>query len=344
MKKTSQGAVPLSKAGVASIAGWGAAAGARRVTAENLEREFSLPTGKIAKGARIESVARAAEGEDECTLAARACEQALAKAGMDIGGVDCIVTTSETHAGFPSFAARLHAQLLAEPNCGALDIGGGCLGAVNALAVAQSLIAAGMFRSVLIVTADVHSRILTPARVRGEFGALFGDGASAFVLRAGDGQAGFYSPGEFLFGCDPAAASAIRVGLSRDLSLELDFDGGDLARAAVSRLQELMVGLERRSGARRAAAGAFATHQPNPRLVDLLARHMHVPREKFPAVARQYGNLGSSTCGVALSMALSDCAARPAGQRGPIFVAALGPGLLWGGTVLLPASAATSAP
>jgi 3-oxoacyl-[acyl-carrier-protein] synthase-3 len=326
-----------------AIAGWGAAAGARRVTAAELEREFELPAGKIGKGAGIESVARAADGEDEGTLAARACELALRKAGTDIGGVDCIVATSETHAGFPSFGGRLHAQLLADANCAALDIGGGCLGAVNALAVAQSLIAAGTFRAVLIATADVHSRILTPARVRGEFGALFGDGASAFVLTGADGEAGSYSPGEFLFGCDPTAASAIRVGLSRDLTLELDFDGGDLARAAVTRLQELIEHLELKSGASRAAASAFATHQPNPRLVDLLARQLRVPKEKFPAVARTHGNLGSSTCAMALSLALDESAARPANERGPIFVAALGPGLLWGGTVLLPDSATTGA-
>jgi 3-oxoacyl-[acyl-carrier-protein] synthase-3 len=329
---------------LAVLAGWGVAIGAQRVAAKDVEREFGLPAGKIAKGAGIESVARVAEGEDECTLAARACEAALAAAGADIGAVECVIATSETHAGYPSLGALLHAQLLADPQVAVFDVGGCCLGVVNALAVAQSLIAAGSFRRVLVATADVHSRILTPARVKGEFGALFGDGASAFVMApAADGQPGSYCPGEFIFGCDATAASAIRVGLTRDLSLELKFNGGELARAAVTRLQELIADLELRSGAGRATASSFATHQPNPRLVDLLARQLRVPREKFPAVARTHGNLGSSTCGVALSMALTECAARPEGERGPIFVAALGPGLLWGGTVLLPGSQQASA-
>jgi 3-oxoacyl-[acyl-carrier-protein] synthase-3 len=322
--------------GGSAFVGWGAAMGARRVAAKDVEREFGLPAGKIAKGAGIESVARAAEDEDECALAARACEAALAAAGTDIGEIDCVIATSETHAGFPSLGAMLHARLLADSRAAALDVGGGCLGLVNALAVAQSLIAAGTFRSVLVATADVHSRLLTPARVKGEFGALFGDGASAFVLGPGSqGQGSSYCVGEFTFGCDAAAAPAIRVGLTRDLSLDLTFNGSDLARAAVTRLQELIEDLELKSGASRAGAGAFATHQPNPRLVDLLARQLRVPREKFPAVARTNGNLGSSTCGVALSMALTPCAARPVGERGPIFVASLGPGLLWGGTVLM---------
>ena len=89
-----------------------------------------------------------------------------------------------------------------------------------------------------------------------------------------------------------------------------------------------------RTGAKRAAAASFATHQPNPRLLDLLARQLGVPREKFPQVARKFGNLGSSTCGVALALTLAQRDGRPVAERAPIFVAALGPGLLWGGLVL----------
>lgn len=320
----------------AAIAGWGAVTGARCVAVVDVEREFGLPAGKIASGAGIESVARCAAGEDESSLAARACEAALVVAQTDLGDVDGIVAASETHCGYPSLGALLHSRLLAGPQTAVVDVGGGCLGAVNALAVAQAFIANGSRRCVLVATADVHSRILTPARVPGEFGALFGDGASALLLGPAEGHQQKYRVGEFLFGCDPTAASAIRVGLKDSLDLGVTFDGDSLARAAVSRLQELLEDLELRAGARRATAEGFATHQPNPRLVELLARQLRVPREKFPPVAKKHGNLGSSTCGVALSLALTGAAARPENERGPIFIAALGPGLLWGGTVLLP--------
>jgi hypothetical protein len=47
---------------------------------------------------------------------------------------------------------------------------------------------------------------------------------------------------------------------------------------------------------------------------------MKLPHEKVPVVARLYGNLGTSTCGVALSIALDNHATKPRNERGPIFV------------------------
>jgi 3-oxoacyl-[acyl-carrier-protein] synthase-3 len=206
----------------------------------------------------------------------------------------------------------------------------------NALYVGKSLLESGAAGCVLVVTADVHSRILTPQRVRGQFGGLFGDGASAFVLRrvGGAESESCYVLGDFLFGCQGTYASALRIGLDGHHALKLHFEGEALARAAVEQLETLIEDLELRSGQKRSEAAAFATHQPNPRLVDLLARRLGVSRERFPEVARTCGNLGSSTCAVALSHALSQLTALPADERGPIFLASLGPGLLWGGCVM----------
>jgi 3-oxoacyl-[acyl-carrier-protein] synthase-3 len=323
-------------AAATAIVGWGAAVGERRVAAAELEREFHLKPGKISKGAGIESVARVAQGEDEVTLAMRSAEAALAAAGAGIGDVDCILATTETLTGYPSLGARLHAQLLADAHCAVLDVGGACLGMVNGLAVAQQFIAAGRFRSILLVTADVHSRMLTRERVKGEFGALFGDGSSALLLRAQDekhngAKSAYYRVEEVQLGCDVAAAAAIRIGLNNANEVDLTFEGESLSRAAVGKLEKLVADLELRHSLRREDALAFATHQPNPRLVTVLARQLRVPKDKFPPVALTCGNLGSSTCGVALVRALTSAAHGP---QGPIFVAALGPGLLFGSSVL----------
>lgn len=338
---------PRAPRGVAAIAGWGTALGSKLVEIAAVEKEFGLPARKLGRGAGLESVTRAAKGEDEAHLGAAAAEGALRAAGAGIADVDWIIATSETAVGFPSLGARLHAQLLAEESASALDVGGGCMGLLNALVTAHSLLAAGMARCVLVVTADVHSRELRPGAVKGEFGGLFGDGASAFVLRPAETAAanGFYRLGEWVGGGSGIHANAIRVHLLEKGKLELAFQGDALSRAALGKLEQIITGLELRSGLARATAGAFATHQPNPRLVEMLAKQLGVPAEKFPVVARTCGNLGSSTCGVALSRALTACAtAAPqpsapgeAGSprsRAPIFVAALGPGLVWGGLVL----------
>ncbi len=315
--------------------------GSRVVPSEEVDTAFGMPIGKLRKRAGIESLAYAADGESELTLGARAAEEALRAASCGAQELDWIVASSETHHNYPSLAAQLHSRLLARETCGALDVGGACLGLLNAFAVAQSLIGSGGAKTVAVVTADVHSRSLTPGRVAGEFGGLFGDGASAFVVRQEEdirAEVGSrYRLGDFIFGCAGQYAAAIQVVDKEDGGLDLQFDGEALSRAAITRLEKVITAVEIRSGIPRATVGGFATHQPNPRLLTLLAKQCGVSPDAFPPVCRTSGNLGSSMCGAVLHAALEREGKREAGHRKPIFLASLGPGLLFGGTWLTPA-------
>jgi 3-oxoacyl-[acyl-carrier-protein] synthase III len=315
------------------VAGWGAATGSRRVEPEEVDRAFGMPVGKLRGRAGIESLRYAAEEESEVTLGVLATRKALELAKRGDKEVDWVMATSETYLAYPSLAARLHRELGLRENCGALDVGGACLGLLHGLAVAQSFLLGGAAWTILVVSADVHSRTLRPGRVAGEFGGLFGDGASAFVVGgvSGDRQTAEYRLGEFEFGCASQYAEAICLREALSGKLEVRFDGEALSRAAISRLERVVSAIETKSGIARTEVGAFATHQPNPRLVTLLAKQCGVAAELFPAVARVSGNLGSSTCGVALAKALEASRADGFAKRKPIFLASLGPGLLYGG-------------
>ena len=316
-----------------------AVVGSRRIPSEEVDRAFGMPPGKLRSRAGIESLAYAAEDENELTLGARAAQQALHFAECGVPELDWIIATSETHRVYPSLAAQLHSQLLARENCGALDVGGACLGLVNALAVAQGLIASGQAQTIAVITSDVHSRTFKPSQVAGEFAGLFGDGASAFLLRTKNGAAPqqAYALGEFFFGCAGQYAGAIRVADAPNGNLEVHFDGEALSRAAITRLEKVVREIELRSGIDRSSLQGLATHQPNPRLVTILAKQCSLPEEKFPIVAKSFGNLGSSTCGVALDALLRSAQGQMAKQLGPLFIASLGPGLLFGGGWLTPA-------
>src|SRR5439155_4940467 len=109
------------------------------------------------------------------------------------------------------------------------------------------------------------------------------------------------------------------------------FEGEALSRAAISKMVQVMSEVERRSGISRQQAIGFATHQPNPRLVALLAKQAGVRPDRFPPVAEIHGNLGSSTCGVALHHLLLAAGELDADSSAPVFLASLGPGLLFGG-------------
>jgi 3-oxoacyl-[acyl-carrier-protein] synthase-3 len=320
------------------LTGSSAVLGSRLLPSEEVDRAYGMPAGKLRGRAGIESLAYVAEAENELTLAAAAAKEALRAASCGAQELDWIVATSETHHDYPSLSAQLHSRLLARENCGALDTGGACLGLLNALVVAQSLIESGQAQTIAVVTADVHSRTLTPGRVAGEFGGLFGDGASAFVLCGAKtvNSGGGYLLGEFIFGCAGQYAAAIQVSGERNGGLAVQFDGEALSRAAITRMEKVLTSVELRSGIPRTSVGGFATHQPNPRLVALLAKQCGVSPSTFPPVAKVSGNLGSSTCGAALHETLRSALKQPRHDRRPIFLASLGPGLLFGGGWLTP--------
>ena len=322
------------------IIGSNSAFGSRVVASEEVDQAFGMPPGKLKKRAGIHSLAYAGEHENESTLGAHAASQLLELAGEEAKNIDWIVAASETYHVYPSLSAVLHGILRLREDCSALDVGSGCLALLQALAVAQSILAAGRGQKVLVVTSDVHSRTLGPGRAKGEFGGLFGDGASAFLLTSGPAKPRrwAYRMGEFFFGCAAKYAEAIRVSDSGGGGqLDVQFDGEALSRAAVSRMEKILREAERRSGISRSEVGAFATHQPNPRLVALLAKQFGVPACCFPSIAATRGNLGSSTCGAALHAALVEASAQPVAERKPVFLASLGPGLVFGGGWLVPA-------
>ncbi len=321
------------------IVGSNSAFGSRVVPSEQVDHAFGMPAGKLRHRAGIISLAYATKDENEGTLGAQAAAPLLPSGKEKGQGVDWIVAASETHHAYPSLSAILHARLGMPEACSVLDVGSGCLAIVQALAVAQALLVSGRGTRVLVASGDVHSRALRPGRAAGEFGGLFGDGASAFMLTSAKPETNrsAYRLGEFFFGCASQYAEAISVSDTGGTRLNVKFDGEALSRAAVNRMVKVLHEVERRSGLSRKEAGAFATHQPNPRLVTLLAKQLKVPPSAFPPIAATSGNLGASTCGAALHAALQHSSKQPADQRKPIFMASLGPGLVFGGGWMVPA-------
>ena len=321
------------------VIGSASAFGSRVVPSEEVDHAFGMPAGKLKSRAGIVSVAYALENEDEGTLGHQACRQLLQETGQDTENLDWILAASETHHAYPSLSAILHAKLRLRENCNALDVGSGCLALLQTLAVAQALLVSGRAKKILVATADVHSRTLGPGRADGEFGGLFGDGASAFLLsnKPRDAKGLAYRLGEFFFGCASKYAEAIAVSESGKGKLDVQFDGDALSRAAVSRMEKVIDEVEHRSGISRDDVGTFATHQPNPRLVTILAKQLGVSIKHFPPIGSVRGNLGASMCGAALHAALHQAAEQPAEQRLPVFLASLGPGLIFGGGWMVPA-------
>src|SRR5437773_11225840 len=90
-------------------------------------------------------------------------------------------------------------------------------------------------------------------------------------------------------------------------------------------MEKVLTSVELRSGIPRSSVGGFATHQPNPRLVALLAKQCGVLPNTFPPVARVSGNLGSSTCSAGLNEALRIAEKQSRDNLRPMNLASVGP-------------------
>lgn len=319
------------------IKGWGHNLGSLTVGAEQIERDHSLALSKIREGAGIESVRIAADGEDELALGHRAADIALEMADVPIERIDFLVASSTTFLGFPSFAASLHSRLLLRETSGALDVGGACTGLIYSLAVAKSLLRTRPQGVALVVASEVHSRMLGAPQVPGGFRGLFGDGACAFILMnsANGVRTGFVRLQEFVWGCSGTFASSLGVRISEKAGLNIQFKGEQLAHAAVTQLDRIIGTLENLSAKPRNQVDWFALHQPNPRVVEILAEKAKIPLERIPLLSKTCGNLGSVTCGASLCQSLTNLRMSADHSRAPlIFMAAVAPGLIWGGTYL----------
>jgi len=320
-----------------SIRGWGYALGSVTIDADQIEQELHLPAHKIREGAGIQALRFASASEDELSLGQRAAEIALEIAEVAVEKIDFLVTTSTTFLGLPSFAASLHSRLLLVQSCAALDVGGACTGLIYSLAVAKGLLCSAPRGVALVVASEVHSRRLDACDAPGEFRGLFGDGACAFIVTpaADANRENSLRLGDFVWGCSGTFASSLSVNVVDNAKMAVQFKGEQLAHAAVTQMDRILEVLENKSGRARAEADYLALHQPNPRVVEILADRAHVPLERIPLISRTCGNLGSATCGVSLCQALTDLHARHDPSRTPlIFMAAVAPGLIWGGTFL----------
>jgi 3-oxoacyl-[acyl-carrier-protein] synthase III len=129
-------------------------------------------------------------------------------------------------------------------------------------------------------------------------------------------------------------SSALRLRRAADESIVLNFHGEALAQGAIDLLEKTLSELEIRSGKHRDSASAFALHQPNHRVTEILLRRAKLPPNKVPLITKSCGNLGASTSGAALGIALDSYSGKPRSERGPIFLAAVAPGIVWDGVLL----------
>ena len=281
----------------------------------------------------------AAADETTVDLAEAAARRALEDAGMTVADVDEIVVATDTPEVYiPDTAAFLQERLGTRP-VPAYDLAGsGCAGFLQALDVARSRVLAGAADRVLVVGVELLTRLMD-WRDRNTC-VLFGDGAGAAVVGAGDDAAEILAA---VAGTDGSAAGILTLvagGTRRPFSLEVAREGGhhavvmegrEVFREAVRRMSEAAREVLARAGKSLDDVALVVPHQANLRILDAVGRALGLPAERVFVDVQEYGNTGSASVPLAL------CDARAQGRIHPgdlVLLVSFGAGFHWAGTLL----------
>lgn len=291
----------------------------------------------------------AADDETALDLGVAAAERLFAEHGVSRESVDFVIFCTQAPDYFlPSSACILQDRLGLPKSTGALDITLGCSGFVYGLSLAVGQIAGGMARRVLLVTADTYSKFIHPLdrSVR----TLFGDGATATLIDAVDGDGGS-SIGPFVFGTDGRGAHELIVesGAARrprtpetGVAVEDEFgnvrsrdnlymNGSAVMNFTLREVPAMYRELKERVGHDDADVHLVVMHQANRFMLDALRKKMKLPPEKVPYYFEKVGNTVSSTIPFVLAQ-LWDANQLAAGQR--IALLGFGVGLSWAGCLV----------
>jgi 3-oxoacyl-[acyl-carrier-protein] synthase-3 len=278
-----------------------------------------------------------AAGETTSDMAAAAARRAVEAAGLTVADLDLIVlATSTGDSPLPATAAHLQQKLGADlvPS---FDLNASSAGFLYALTVADQFIAAGTFKTVLVVGADAPSRFLNP-RDR-TTNALFGDGAGAVVVGQASGESGILSS---KIHADGTYAELMQVpggGSAEPLtpaSLEqgrqyLTLDGPKLRDVTVRHLTSYSMQALKAARLTSAELDWVVAQQGNLRIVETISQRLGFPLSRFVLETEDVGNTVAASIPIALDRAVRGGKIKE-GQT--VLLCALGAGIVWGAMIV----------
>ena len=271
--------------------------------------------------------------ETAAYMGTRAAQAALAMAEATPQDVDAIIVgTSTPDQAFPSTAARIQAEL-GVPGGFAFDLSAACSGFIYGLSVADGLIRAGNAKGILVIGSEVYSRIMD-WQDRGTC-VLFGDGAGAAFLQAGEGTAkadrGILSTH---IHCQGSLGDILYVDGAvgrRELPGTLRMNGREVFRHAVTRLAEAVEEALAANSMSHDDVDWLVPHQANLRIIEAMGKRLHLPPERVVVTVDRHANTSAASIPLALAEAVADGRI----QRGDmVLMEALGGGLTWGSALV----------
>ncbi len=321
----------------AQVTGWGKCLPERILTNDDLAKQVDTSDEWIRSRTGIAARRVADARETTASMAIRAARQALGVARLSPLKLDLIIVATATPEQPIPATACLVQDALGASRAGAFDLNAGCTGFVYGLSVAAEMIAAGIYRHILVIGAETLSRIVD-WQDRSTC-VLFGDGAGAVVLEAGEGDGGVLAT---TLGADgsgagllmvPAGGSKIPTSVA---SLQkgqhyVRMDGREVYRFATRIIARAARQVTEEAGLKLEDLALLVPHQANVRIIDSAIRDLGIPRERVYVNLQRYGNTSAASIPIALCEAVEEGRLQPGDHT---VLVGFGAGLTWGAALL----------
>lgn len=262
-------------------------------------------------------------------IAEYAARQAMTEANISAQSLDLIiVATSTPDHVYPSTAALLQARL-GNVSCPAFDISAACSGFIYGLSIADNFIKAGTAKRVLIVGAEIYSRIIdwndrTTC-------VLFGDGAAAVILEAstttGILSTHIHADGRFKDALNVEKGAGAIEGMSPFVQMK----GNDVYKHAVTKLHQIVSETLVANQMPAHKIDWLIPHQANLRIITSTAKKLEMPMEKVIVTVDKHANTSAASIPLALDLARKDGRIK---ANDLVLLEAFGAGFTWGSALI----------
>jgi 3-oxoacyl-[acyl-carrier-protein] synthase-3 len=287
----------------------------RVITNHDLEKLMDTSDQWITERTGIKERRWINEDENNVDMAERAASKALDKAGLKPDNIDFIIfaTLSPEHY-FPGTGCLLQ-ERMSFPTIGALDVRNQCSGFIYGLSVADQFIKTGMYKNILLVGSEVHSRGINISTEGRDISVIFGDGAGAAVISRTDNKnkgiltTHMHAEGRHVKELyQSAPGSAYNPMISHEIvdtdSVWPYMNGRYVFKHAVTRFPEVIVEALQATGIDKSEIDLVIPHQANQRITDAVRMKLELKEEQVFSNIEKYGNTTAASIPIAMAEAI----------------------------------------
>ncbi len=318
------------------ILGTGKAVPERILTNHDLEKMVDTSDEWIRTRTGIERRHIADDHIKNSDLASQAARAALEDAGISAEEIDVILLATVTgDATFPATACYVQEKIGAV-NAAAMDLSAACSGFLYGMTLADSLIAAGKAKHVLVIGVEILSRI-TDWTDRSTC-VLFGDGAGAAVFGPAKNGAGVIdtymkSDGRLthlLCMIGGGTSVPMKVAVEENL-IYLKMEGPEVFKAAVTAMGDAAARILEANGMTGDDVDLLIPHQANIRIIKATSKRLGLDDEKVYINVQEYGNTSAASIPIAIAEAREKGILKPGMTT---LLVAFGGGFTWGSAIV----------